>query len=99
MMIWTIEAAPPWRVTAVDRDRNSAQNRDQDIDGRREPAFPDTASLDTGLLDRPILDRPFLDRPFLDAVVLDDRGGVAAALASVATHGAAECACRIAIGP
>src|SRR6266545_1650290 len=26
MMIWTLEAAPPWRVTAVDRDRDSTQD-------------------------------------------------------------------------
>src|SRR5262249_23042685 len=63
MMIWTLEATPPWRITAADQHRDHHD-----------------------------------DALFLDSVAVDDRGVVAAALASVYTDGTGSCDCRINIG-
>jgi two-component system, sensor histidine kinase and response regulator len=63
MMIWTLEATPPWRITAADQHRDHHD-----------------------------------DALFLDSVAVDDRGVVAAALASVYTDGTGSCECRISIG-
>jgi two-component system sensor histidine kinase/response regulator len=84
MMIWTLAATPPWRVTAVDRDRDSARQHHQRLAG---------TSTDT-----PALDSTIPDGPFLDVVAPDDRGAVVAALAIATTQGAAQCVCRVDIG-